>query len=450
MSSRIRPIVAGCALTGLLVLAEHAIAPASADAIDPTVAATITIGDGGAIWPTERGSAQRDARAISLPAARALRWSHRIAARLESAPVVAADGAVVVVGTSSGSGGIETTLFDLGALDGHERAATRIDDTVAAAPILLSSGLRVLITQRGDAIGVDPSGSIRFRTALGGDFSSVARVGVVPLPGGGFSVARRADLIELGGNGTIAGRVRLEVSPAIAARADGTTVGVAPTGELWLWRAGTLPRSPGTFGDRAMFAVGTQVCPGGPVLDVGGSGPGAHKPRAICVLAAENVVEAIDLQTGEHSPLLTKPLLPFHTTVAVGLAGDIAVGSAGGTVTGIGPGGLEYGPIDLPGMIGVFGSKDGGLSLPTTGEIPPIVAADGAVLYGASEGIAIARAGVPATTLTQCRGPFATTVAGVASAGPGAVVVACTEGRIELFADGADKAAAPKTPAAAP
>ena len=451
MSSRGRSILAGSALAGLLALAGRAVMPASAEALDPTAAATVSIGDGGAIWPTERGSARRDGRAPSLPATRSVRWSQRVAARLDSAPIVAADGAVPVIGTRSGSTGVETTLYELGPLDGHERAATRIDDTVAAPPILLASGVRVVITQRGDAIGVDPGGSIRFRTALGGDFSSVARVGLVPLPGGGFSVARRSDLIELGGDGAIVGRVRLEVSPAIAARADGDTVGVAPTGELWLWRAGRLPRSPGAFGDRAALGSGTQMCPSGPVLDGGGVGPGARRPRAICVLAGESVVEALDLQTGARTALLARPLLPFHTSVAVGLAGDVAVGTAGGTVTGLGPGGLEYGPIDLPGTLvftgtstGTGGSKDGGVLLPTTGEFPPLLADDGAVLYGASEGIAIARPGAATTTLTQCRGPFATTVAGVASAGPGAVVVACTEGRIELLGDGPPKSAKAK------
>jgi len=149
------------------------------------------------------------------------------------------------------------------------------------------------------------------------------------------------------------------------------------------------------------------------------------------------LIEAIELSTGAKTALLAKPLLPFHTLPAIGIDGDLAVGGAGGTLMGLGPGGLEYGPIDLPGMVTLFGGKDGGVVLPAIGEFPPLVAADGAVLWGASEGVAIVHPGTPPMRIARCEGPFASTVAGVSSAGPGALVVACVDGRVTLLADGA-------------
>lgn len=407
---------------------------AEAEVVDPTVASTTWIGDGGS-WTTDRGSPARNGRVVSLPTSPMQRWTRNLGGRIDFPPLVASDGGVVVVSMTSGSVGLETVVFDLSPIDGKIRVNTHLSETLAAAPILVSSGARILVTARGEAIGIEPSGAIRFRTALANDSGSVAKVGLVPLPGGGFSVARRGELIELDGEGVIAGRARLDATPALAARDSGETVVVAPTGELYVWRAGKIPRLVGAFGDKSLAVGGGQVCPFGPVVDPGAPDGKGRKPRAICVLSDESRVEAIDFSTGAKSALLAKPLLPFHSIPAVGLSGDVAVAGAGGTLLGLAPGGIEYGPIDLPGTVTILGGKDGGLSLPTIGEFPPLVAADGAVLWGASEAIAIAHAGSPPTRVARCEGPFATTVAGVSSAGPSAIVVACVDGRVTLLSE---------------
>jgi hypothetical protein len=414
---------------------------AEAEVVDPTTASAAWIGSGGE-WTTDRGGPSRNGRVVALPVTPVQRWSRALGGRIDFAPLVTGDGGVVVLSSTSGSAGIESVLYDLSPIDGKERVSTHIADTAAAAPILLSSGARVVVSVRGEAIGIDPSGSIRFRTTLGGDFSSVAKVGVVPLPGGGFSVARRVDLIELDGEGNVAGRARLETTPALAALENGETLAVTPGGDLYVWRAGRIPRLVGTFGDKSIPA---PVCRDGAVVDPGTPGATGRKPRALCVIN-ESLVEAIDLSSGAKTALLSKPLLPFHTPVAVGLAGDLAVGGAGGTLLGLAPGGIEYGPVDLPGMVTLFGGKDGGLSLPTIGEIAPLVAADGAVLWGATEAIAIAHPGSPPMRVARCEGPFASTVAGVSSAGPSAIVVACVDGRVTLLADGVPSGKPPKTP----
>jgi hypothetical protein len=430
---RVRVAIASASMGALVAIGAWAsMRSAEAEVVDPTTASAAWIGNGGE-WTTDRGGPARNGRVVALPVTPTQRWSRSLGGRIDYAPLVAGDGGVIVVSSTSGTSGIETALYDLSPIDGKERVSTRIGDTVAAPPILLSSGARVVISVRGEAIGIDPSGSIRFRTTLGGDFSSVAKVGVVPLPGGGFSVARRADLVELDGEGNIAGRAKLEATPYLAALDDGETLAVTPSGELHVWRAGRIPRSIGTFGDKSIAA---PVCRDGVVVDPGTPGATGRKPRALCVIN-ESLVEAIDLSTGAKTALLSKPLLPFHTPAAVGLAGDVAIGGAGGTLLGLAPGGLEYGPIDLPGTVSIFGGKDGGLLLPTIGEFPPLVAADGAVLWGASEAIAIAHPGSPPMRVARCEGSFASTVAGVSSAGPSAIVVACVDGRVTLLADGA-------------
>ena len=433
--------VSALSFAGLLALVGTSVFRADADVLDPTVAPTIAIGDGGALWPTERGSYGRTGRVLSLPTTPKTRWTRAFAGRIEFAPIVAADGGVIVLTSMSGTSGLEAALFDLSPIDGAPRAQTHLPgDAPAAAPILLANGVRVVVAARGDAIGIDPSGKIRFRTSLGGEFASVARVGVVPLPGGGFSVARRSELLELDGSGAIVGRTRLEVTPAIAARDNGDTVAVTSGGELYTWRAGRLPHLVGTFGVQGggvspLGVISAQVCPWGPVIDGDSSpAPGGRKERAICVLGSESLVEQIDLATGARRALLGKPLLPFRTVAAVGAAGDLAIGSAGGTVTGVSVGGLDFGPIDLPGTITAPG-KDGGIVIPTIGDIPPLVANDGAVLFGATDGVAIARPSGVVVRVARCGGAFASTVAGVSSAGPAAIVIACVDGHVELIGD---------------
>lgn len=448
------PTVAALGLCALAASAwlGGAVSTADADVMDPTVEKTIAIGTGGATWATDRGSAQRNGRVESLPTLPNRKWKRNIGAAINFAPVVARDGAVILLVPATGAAASESTLLELSPTDGKTRQSTRIGDVAAAGPVLLASGLRVVVSVR-DAIGIDAAGVIRFRTALGGSVATTGRAVIVPLPTGGFSIARAGELLELDSAGTIAGRVKLDITAPIAARDNGETVAVAPNGDLFTWRAGKVPRLVGTFGDKALQAAGiANVCPFGPVLD-GASGSataGKRRERALCVLGNEVLVEQLDLATGKRSAVLATPvpLLHFRTTVAVGAGGDVALGSSDGTVSGLGPTGLEYGPIDVPGAVSLLGlGKDAGIfGTASQGEFAPLVAEDGAVLFGSTDGVAIAYPTGLVSRISKCAGASGAalaTVAGVASAGPHAVLLACSNGDVELIGEGVAPPAPP-------
>jgi hypothetical protein len=410
-----------------------------ADVIDPTVAKTITVGNG-ALAACDRANPARNGRVTSLPVLPKVRWQqHKLGARIEQPPAVAADGTVVIV-TAPGSGSLESTLLDLGPNDGATKSAVKIEP-VAAAPIILGNGIRVVVTMRGDAIGAD-GGSIRFRTALGGEFASVQRVALVPLPSGGFGIARRGELIEIDGSGAIVGRTRFDTpsSPSLAVRSNGDLVAVTPGGELHTWRAGRLPHLVGTFGEKdKVVAAGAQLCQWGPVVDFDPTGGSTgRRERAICV--SESLVEAIDLGNGTRRALLARTLIPFRSAAAVGAGGEVVVAGAGGMAMGLGATGVEFGPIDLPGITTVLPtSKDAGAGTlffsSSSGEIAPLIGADSSILYGSSDGLAIVRGGSLPIRVPRCGGTLTGMVAGVAPAGPSTLAIAFGDGCVEVVTD---------------
>lgn len=432
-------------LFGFAIVAALAITPSSprADVIDPSMAKTIAIGDGGALAPCAHANAAHNGRVVSLPILPKPRWQQKLGARIEHPIAVASDGTVVVV-TSPGSGGLESALLDLSPSDGVSKHTFKIDSPVAAAPIVLSNGLRVVVTMRGEAIGVD-AGVQRFRTSLGGEFASVQRVALVPLPNGGFAIARRPELIEVDGAGAIVGRTRFELpsSPSLAIRRNGDILAVTPTGELHTWRANRLPRLLGTFGEKDKpIGSGGQVCQWGPVIDDDPINPtSGRRERAICV--SDSLVEAIDLGNGTRRALMAKTFIPFRSPAAVGVGGEVVLTSAGGAAMGIGSTGVEFGPIDLPGITTIVPTtKDAGSAFffsSTGGEVAPLIGSDGSILYGSSDGLAIVRSGNLPIRVPRCGGGATSLVAGLAPAGPSAVAIAFGDGCVELVTDAAVK-----------
>lgn len=405
-----------------------------AEALDPTIAKTVSIGTGAGAAPAERANAQHNGRIASLPRDPRVRWTARVpASRLEYSPISPAAGAIFAAGTNGGA----TVVVEVGPTG--VLAFNRIEiagETPATAPIALASGMRVVLTQKGSLYGIDASGTQRFKTELKAELATIMRASMVPLPTGGFGVARSGDLIELDGSGNELGRTRLSFTGAIVARANGEIAGVTPAGELFTWRAGRVPKQIGTFGASATSGgYGSGGCNGGPVLD-GDEIPraGGRRERAIC--ATDTGVEQIDLGTGVRSAILGRGALSYRTSAAVGARGDLAVVSAGGALFGTSAAGGEYGPLDVPGAAAVvsFG-RDAGFLYGAIGEVPPLVADDGSVLFGASEGLAIARPGEPVSRFFPRCGGLAATVVGVVPMGPGQLAIACSDGQIEAFAD---------------
>ena len=436
--------VAALSIAGLLALGVATLTPSHAEVVDPTIATSFGAASGGeAKWASDRGGGPRAGRAQSLPMMPHLRWSRGSLGRIDWPLAVDGAGNVVLVVAPSG-GGLEGQLVELAAANGAPLSVTKLrspngdldglaalqPDSAAGAPIILGNGTRVVVTIRGFAVGIAPGGTVLFRTRLASELASVPRVGMAPLPGGGFAVARRPELIELDAHGTIVDRVRSDVAPFIAARDNGEVIAINNQGELYSWRAHRVPRLIGTFGDKGASSDGP--CRGGLALD-GSSLPGGRRERAICV--SESLVEQLDLVTGYRKALLPKLPVPYRTAPAIGGKGDLAVVIAGGTVLGVGALGNDLGPFDVPGAAPLSLGKDGGLAyIPALNEIAPIVADDGAIAWASADGVAIARTGV-LSKISRCGGVFGSSTAALASAGAGTLVVACADGKVEVYAD---------------
>lgn len=434
------------------VLAVGAIAVgSSAETIVPSVATSFAVGDGNAAFATERGPATRTGRVSSLPANPKQRWFVNVGTRIEWAPVVDKQGKLVVATANNGEGlvveldatngkGVSTTKLRTAITQSDplvEGLAVTQADAAAGPVVLLANGTRVVVTIRGWAIGIAPGGNVLFRTRLGGELSSVPRVGVAPLAGGGFAVARRPEVLELDAHGNIIDRVKLEVGPYLVARENGEVLGVAANGELVGWRASRVPHTYGSFGDKGVNFDGP--CRGGLVLDgVASPPPGGRRERVVCV--SEHLVEQIDLVSGVRKALLGEAIgkLAYRTAPAISKSGEIVTAISGGALVGMGALGNELGPWDIPGAAPVAGfgaSKDGGVTfVGSLGEVAPLVADDGAVAWASSDGVAVMRAGVP-SRVARCSGFASSSMAGLASAGPGTLVIACSDGKLQLIGD---------------
>ena len=79
--------------------------------------------------------------------------------------------------------------------------------------------------------------------------------------------------------------------------------------------------------------------------------------------------------------------------------------------------------------------KDGGVAyVPAVGEVAPIIADDGVIAWASSDGVAMVRSGI-VSKITRCGSMFASSTAGLGSAGPGTLTVSCIDGKVELWAD---------------
>lgn len=454
--------VASAALVALAVVtlgpSLREVREVHADLVDPTVATSLAVGTGG----NDRNPS-RDGRVESLPVVPARRWMQSLPGRIDFPPAIVRDGAgkgdVVVVSTMQG----ESALVELAAKDG---AATSVklqvpnvmlettaagapklengsSDFAAAAPIVLANGTRVVVTTRGNVFGVAPTGNVVFRTKTGGALASATNVGIVPLPNGGFALQRGGELLELDAHGAVVDRTKLDVQSGLAVRESGEIVAVTAFAEVYGWRAGHVPRLLGVFGEKGStpprcLGSGQSTGSTGGVAIAGahgGAGTAGTHERAVCV--SEGRVDVLDLATGRSVSVLDKDTsgakgLPFRTAAAVGPNGEIVTVAAGGALVGLGTGGGDFGPFDVPGaaQFGLVG-KDGGITFPSggLGEIAPLVANDGAVAWGSADGVALERNGIVTKVNVRCSNAW------LASAGAKTLVVACNDGKVELLVD---------------
>lgn len=408
-------LVAAAATLSVSLSATTPVAVAEASPLDPTVPKTVVVGTGGALWPTARGGYGRTGRSpVALPRGGKTAWSRGLSGRVEYPPLVDDAGTTVVV---TAGGGTEGTLVQLAPKDGKP-LVTKLDGPPITAPAILGNGTRVVVTPL-YALGYGKDGVQRWKTLLEGGGNAV--VSMTPLPTGGFALLRGEEVIELDGNGVVAGRTKLAVQPRLlAAREGGEVVGVAASGDVWTWRAGKLPRLLGKF---SACTHGVAV-----IRD-----PSGKQESVVC--ASDALIDQLDVATGKRKALLGKGLFPFRTAPALDGRSTVVATSAYGVLVGTGPAG-EVGPYEVPGAQLLLPGKEVSVAL-GGGEVAPIVDDAGTTLWGGSDGVAAAWPGAVPVRIAKCDGLDLATLAGIAPVGPKAVVVACRNGRIELHVEGA-------------
>lgn len=409
-------LVAAAAVLSVSLSATTPVPVAEASPLDPTVPKTIVVGTGGALWPTARGAYGRTGRSpVALPRGGKTVWSRGLSGRIEYPPLVDDVGTTVVV---TAGGGTEGTLVQLSPKDGKP-LVTKLDGAPITAPAILGNGTRVVITPL-YALGYGKDGVQRWKTLLEGGGNAV--VSMTPLPTGGFALLRGDEVLELDGNGVVAGRTKLAVQPRLlAARDGGEVVGVAATGEVWSWRAGKLPRLLGKF----------SACTHGVAVVRDASG---KQESVVC--ASDALIDQLDVATGKRKALLGKGLFPFRTAPALDGRSTVVATSAYGILVGTGLAGEPVGPYEVPGAQLLLPGKEVSVAL-GGGEVAPIVDDAGTAVWGGSDGVAAAWSGGAPVRLAKCDGLDLTTLAGFAPVGPKALIVACRNGRIELHVDGA-------------
>jgi hypothetical protein len=337
--------------------------PARADAIDPALPRTLVVGPPRGAAPCERLDAQRSGRARTrFPSAPLHRWDHHISGGLELAPVVDAQDNVLVVGTTP----------DVIKLDPEGKELWRLRfgaSTAVASLVLTSDGTLVILTAAGQAVGVTPSGAIRFATPLG-IRGRDADTPPLALDDGGVLIAAGGALVEIDRDGAVRARTALENKPGSAdtrvtgALVRGPVTDAGPLGALFLTESGSVfawrpPASPRRLGNLGGFPRRGGVVTG---------------PRTLTAIVDGRRVVDFDLPTGVT-----------HVRVNSGLGVQLD-----GPVT-MGPDGLLFAATQLGLLLGVDAAGNEMIRIalekppptpPVGAALPPVVGRGGSLLGG--------------------------------------------------------------------
>ena len=420
------PAALGClALAALLVPAV-----AVAQRFDARRPQTFTVGAPQGDSPAARVDARRSGYSRGPLPTSALRaiWHRSIGVDVDEAPLVGADGEIVVIA----SRGDVVWL----APEGQERFRTSAGLGTPGPGALLSDGTVVVVDGNGEAVGLR-RGAVRFRTRVG-ERNSAQKAAPLALEDGGVVVAVAAELAALDADGGVRARATLPepaVWPLVAAQ--GKVAAVTAQGAIYLWTPGREPLLAGSFG--------------GPIL----GGVTAADGHTLLAVVEGSRLDAVDL---EHGVTVVRGAVPPGTAtillgppsmrggaaylleLVLGSVVAVAVDPAGQQImrttvattasTLLADGGVaplvapSFTPtlVDSAGTL-AFGTPDGGVG---------VVAPDGAVeTLGepVCQGGGSSRPRWP--TAAPRSGPA---FAGFAPAGPGGFVVACANGTIAKVA----------------
>jgi hypothetical protein len=430
-------------LAAAIALAEAA--PARADVIDPSMPRTLVVGAPRGAAPSERLDAQRTGRSRTLfPAAPLHRWEHHITGGIELPPVVDEHDDIFVVATTP----------DVIKLDSSGKEVWRVRFGTSAAvvpPVLTSDGTLVLVTAAGQAVGLTPSGAVRFVSALGlrGRDADTAPLA---LDDGGVIIAAGGSLVEIDRDGAVRARTALEIRPGSAdsrvtgALVQGPSTESGPLGAVFTTESGSVFAWRPPLGPRRLGSLGGFPRRGAVVTGA----------RTLTAIVDSRRIVDFDLPTGvTHVRQSSGSAAQIDGPVTLGPGGLLLAATQTGLLVGVDAAGnetvriaLEKAPTAPPppagpppgGPGGIFGGTVGGAGSGFFGvpvEIKPspapMIDDEGRIAFVRASG----RAGVigPRGVLTLASERVCSSPIAALPAGQKRLLIACRDGGLWLYGE---------------
>lgn len=401
------------ALAPFALLAPLALAApfALADAIDPTMPETVVVGPPRGAAPMARLDGARAGRsATALPDAPRTLWRKLTHAGLDLLPVAVDERGSITIAAAN-----MPELVELGS-DGEERWRARTGSgTPVTGPVLLGDGTRVVVNGAGEACGITPNGTPKFRTALGVQ-GRAARLPPLPLEDGGVAIATGSDVTLLDADGRVASRIA--IGERLAGALVETPRGLVATterGAVWLLRPPASARRLGTLG--------------------GTPGPGAAlaDPRTLLAVVDARRLVAFDLATGTEHGRFAAATPSIDGPPTLGASGSAWVVSFAGLLLGWDASGAELRRVPLDTQSALVVPDGGRITLDETllESPPPIADRDGRLAFARPRGrigVVSAEGTVSIVESPTCERPVA-----LAPAGDRKMVVACRDGIVIML-----------------
>ncbi|MEZ4301792.1 MAG: hypothetical protein R3B70_43055 [Polyangiaceae bacterium] len=345
------------ALTATSAAALPLVSMALADALDPNLPHTVVVGTPKGAAPSDRVDSRRTGRSkTKLPAKPREVWKRTLPSGTSYSPLVDGQGNLTFA--------LTTSLVVRWSPEGKEvwrvqlPAAASSAVTVAAPPVLLSSGTVAVVTSLGELVGISPSGSIRYTTALGVSTSAGMRdggVGPLALDDGGLAVASGRTLLELSADGSVRARAQLDdvAVGALLPGPEGTLVTTA-SGAVYSFKPPGSPRKVGTFGGAVR------------------KGAVRGDDRTLYAVVDNRRIVALDIPTGTTHTRATAGLLlgGFDAPVAVGPGGTAVTAAYAGLVLSFDSSGGEKLRVSIDPSLSL-GTPDAGAPASSTSPLSP-------------------------------------------------------------------------------
>lgn len=430
---------------GLLVSSVAAlplVSVALADALDPSIPHVVVVGAPKGAAPAERVDPQRSGRSkVKLPASPKESWKRTLPSGTTFAPLVDGSGNLTFA--------LTTSILVRWSSEGKEQWRVQLPSaagsavTVAAPPVLLSSGTIAVVTSLGELVGISSSGSIRYTTALGVSTSAGARDGGVSplaLDDGGLAIASGRTLLIVSADGSVRARAQLDDSAvgALLPGPDGTLV-TTSSGAVYSFKPPGAPRKVGSFGG--------SVRKGASLAD----------DRTLLAVVDSRRIVAFDIPTGTTHARASAGLLlgGFDGPVAVGPGGTAVTGAYAGLILSVDASGNEkvrvsvdpsltssapsasptaspFSPPPYPGPGSPFGANPFA-TIDMRPSPPVVVDGDGRIAFVRANG----RAGIvsPEGNMTLVSDRVCGRPVSLQPAGSKKIVVTCEEGTVVMYSD---------------